>query len=240
MDMVCPHLAQYAMLFISTRESPRDFAALLGLMQQMPNLALYDFVCGALDALKTQCEAAGVTLDDRLGAVLMEDQLESMRQFIPLSVPGLVKEVFPSFSSDDSKTAVDGAPNLDVKREPHTESGSCAFIAAHDDFHNQEDAHVHCRARDPKLIKEYRTLNTSRSEQLNRLRKRVDPWLRGQSAHHNLLLHLVLAHRRNRRINETVLHDAEQYLKQLNEQSGGLVFRIVVSPSGCLKYERVE
>ena len=239
MDMVCPHLVEFAMLFITTRESPRDFAALLGLMEHLPNLALYDYVCGGLEALKEECEAAGVKLDERLGAVVLEDDIEAMGKFLPLSFPGLVSEVFPSFSSLDAKADTAGAPNLEVERPAHIETGSKHLFTCHDAFHNKPKVHKFCKARNPKFVLQFRTVNGSRSEQLNRLKKKVDPWLRGQSAQHNILLNLVLAHKRNRRINEAFLLAAQAQLETLNAQSNGISFRLVLSSTGKLKFGRV-
>lgn len=212
-DMTCAHLVPYAMLPVAKSESPRDVAALLAMMRHLPNVSLYDYFCGGQQALLSELSGIGITLGERVGAVCLESQVDSLSRFFPLSVPGLATEGCPSFRSTDSSVETKGAPCLDVDRPPHPVSQSKTLLLMHDSFHGS--SHAKCRSRDTDLIKETRTLDTARQEHRNKLRLKTDPFLRNHTPHRNMMFNLILAHRLSRKVNLATLFKMKQQLKEL-------------------------
>ena len=231
-DMTCPHLIPYAMLPVIFAESPGDVAALLAMMRHVPNVSLYDFVCGGQQALVNEFKRVGILLGNRVGAVMLEHEVKSLSRFLPLSVPALAIEACHSFRSTDSAIVVDGAPCLDVDRPSHPVSGSKVLLVMHDSFHGK--AHKKCRARDTDLIKELRTLDTSRQEHRNRLRLQTDHFLRNHSPQRNMFFQLLIAHRLCRLQNEDALERVRDQLEQFRNLQPHIAWSLEVNCLGIV------
>ena len=135
-------------------------------------------------------------------------------------------ECAPSFRFSDKDRKNDGEDslNLDVNRPAHPVTGSKVFIAAHDSFHGA--AHERCRARDTDLVVQFRSVDTSRQEHLNRMRQSHDHFLRNQAVQRNIFLHLVLAHRRNRARNQEMLSAVEKQVRDLRRDAPAFTWQL--------------
>jgi len=225
-DCVCPHLIQYAFKPIPRAESPRDPASLLTWFNHLPHCACYDFWCGGANMLSDECKKVAIQLGPRQGAVVAEDELEEHAHLLPVSIPAMDMECAPSFRFSDKDRKNDGEDslNLDVNRPAHPVTGSKVFIAAHDSFHGA--AHERCRARDTDLVVQFRSVDTSRQEHLNRMRQSHDHFLRNQAVQRNIFLHLVLAHRRNRARNQEMLSAVEKQVRDLRRDAPAFTWQL--------------
>lgn len=224
-DCICPHLIEYAILFIAHAESPRDIANLLALFKHLPHCAFYDFWCGGVEVLEQALAARGVHLGERRGAVVEEDKFDELKQFLPISVPELNMECAPSMSLADAAVRPEGKLSIDVDRLPHEVTQSRGLATLHDDFHG--NPHKRCNGRRPDNILEARTFNGSRQEHLNRTRLLHDPFLRNQAFHRYYFLHLVIAHCRNKAINEEALERLQYHVEAANRTMPQFEWRLV-------------
>jgi hypothetical protein len=191
-EAVCPHGAHYCLLPIAKTESVIDAINVTTLFKHTPNVNVFDWWCGGKSLVVAACSAVNVKLGPRAGALYLDDA----KEMPVVSVPALAIEQCPSFAMSDSAILV--GEGLGVERKPHPISGSDLCFLAHDRL--KSAAHKRCPGRDPDLIKELRTENSMRHEEENVLREKDSSWLRNYSPQRNLLMLLVTAHLRNRKL----------------------------------------
>lgn len=236
-DGVCEHCVLYCSKTIVSAESPKDAVALLLLLQHLPHCAWFDFWCGASRELVARCADIGIDLGPRAGALFAETDLADRKDSLPVSIPAFQSQCLHSMSlldtSADEKKAFDES-DIKVNRPPHPYTCSCVFLALHDRLHGTP--HENCRARDADNVSELRGANTIRSEHFNVLRKRIDHFLRNESPQRNMFLHLVFAHRYNRRRSLRALSKARKRLAKLQEADPSV--RLGLNEFGQLTFTR--
>lgn len=241
LDCVCRHLVMYASKAVVFSESPADAVAVLTLFKHLPHACFYDYWCGAVRQLSSAAAKAGVDFGARAGALLLDDDLKTHADQLPLSIPALNPQSAPSFSLSDRdherKAQAQELPSIDIDRPAHPLTQCKVCLLLHDRLHGE--AHVNCPGRDPNNVLQLLGLSTESAEHFNSLRTRHDRFLRNESPQRNLFLHKVIAYLRNRKIN---LQHLERLKKELEKKSLAhpeVKWRLSVTEFGQLRVIRV-
>ena len=214
------------------------------MFKHLPLCAFFDYWCGAARELERQAQAVGVDFGPRAGGLVPEVDVVAKQSLsnCPSRFPHS-DHIAPSFSLSDHEGKDEHKESLSVadiaiKSTPHPVAPDCPVcFLPHDRLH--EVAHKHCTCRDPRHVKQLRAENTERAEHLNATRKRVDRFLRNQSAQRNIFLHLVVAHLQNYKINKAKFEDMKAQVAVKQKQQPQFKWTLAVNEFGQI-FEKKE
>lgn len=148
---------------------------------------------------------------------------------LPLvSVPELAVQHAHSLSA--ARAPASSTHSLGVQREPHPVTNSTCMFCLHDRIHRLP--HKFCAHRNPDLIAEEITENSMVHEQAFSQRTKAASFLRMNSAHRNMLLLRVIAHRRARQINKDNLEKLRDQLKEFERADPTRRYRLELDTLG--------